>query len=249
MSTGLERIAKLAKADPQLRFTALAHHLTEDFLREAWRGLNKRGAAGIDGVSMSAYEENLDANLKDLVLRLKAHQYRAPHVRRVYIPKAGNPNKLRPLGIPTAEDRLLQAAVARLLGAIYEAEYLDCSYGFRPGRTAHQALAGVRRAVLVGAAQWVVEADIKGFFDHLDHEWLMRMLQLRIGDPWILRLVSKWLHAGILDEGTVVIPEEGTPQGGLCEAAHNPPYAQWNVMRSKPLEIARGEDLWRMYCA
>ncbi|HVA89725.1 MAG TPA: reverse transcriptase domain-containing protein, partial [Chloroflexota bacterium] len=214
MSPELERIAQRAKAEPKLRFTALAHHLTEDLLRETWQGLNKRGAAGVDGMSMEAYGANLEENLRTLVEGLKAHRYRAPMVRRVYIPKAGNPQKLRPLGIPTAEDRLLQAAVARILGAIYETDFLGCSYGFRPGRSAHQALADLRQAVVTGKAQWVVEADIKGFYDHLDHEWLMRMLELRIGDPWILRLIRKWLKAGILDEGTVTTPEEGAPQGG-----------------------------------
>jgi group II intron reverse transcriptase/maturase len=163
---------------------------------------------------MSAYAENLDGNLKDLVRRLKTHSYQAPNVRRTYIPKAGNPTQLRPLGIPTVEDRLLQGAVSRLLTPIYEADFLDCSYGFRPGRTAHQALAEVRAVVTNGAAQWVAEADIKAFFDCLSHEWLMRMLELRIGDPWILRLIRKWLKAGILDHGTVTTPEEGTPQGG-----------------------------------
>ncbi|BAS27397.1 RNA-directed DNA polymerase [Limnochorda pilosa] len=145
---------------------------------------------------------------------MKRRYYRAPHVRRVYIPKAGNPAKLRPLGVPTVEDRLLQAAVARILSAIYEADFLECSYGFRPGRTAHQALAALRNEVMLGRAQWVYEADIRGFFDHLDHDWLMRMLDLRVGDPWILRLVRKWLSAGILDHGQVTVPEEGTPQGG-----------------------------------
>ena len=191
MSPELERIGQLAQADPKLRFTALAHHLDEEFLRETWQGLNKRGAAGVDGVRMEAYGENLEENLKDLVQRLKAHSYQAPNVRRTYIPKAGNPAKLRPLGIPTVEDRLLQAAVSRLLAPIYEADFLECSYGFRPGRTAHQALAEVRLAVIKGEAQWVADADIKGFFDHLDHAWLMRMLERRIGDPWILRLIRK----------------------------------------------------------
>ena len=210
----LERLAQLAQADKKLRFTALAHHMTEGFLRETWQGLNKRGAAGVDGVSMGAYGDDLDGHLRDLLSRLKAHSYRAPNVRRVYIPKAGNPAKMRPLGVPTAEDRLVQAAVSRLLTPIFEANFLECSYGFRPGRTAHQALREVRMAIHSGGTQWVVEADIKGFYDHLDHKWLMRMLEQRIGDPWILRLIGKWLKAGILDAGTVRTPEEGTPQGG-----------------------------------
>lgn len=141
MNEGLERIAQRAKADPQCRFTALAHHLTEDFLRETWQGLNRKGAPGVDRATAAEYAANLDDNLRRLVEGMRRRYYRAPHVRRVYIPKAGNPAKLRPLGVPTVEDRLLQAAVARILPAIYEADFLDCSYGFRPGRTAHQALA------------------------------------------------------------------------------------------------------------
>ena len=213
MSAELERMAQRAKAEPILLFTAMTHNLTEECLRESWRRLNRRGAPGVD-VSMQPYAANLDANLEALVARLKRHSYRAPYVGRTYSPKTGNPEKLRPLGIPRVEDRMLQAAVARLLEPIYEADFLDCSYGFRPGRTAHQALAEVRQTVIGGASQWVVEADIKGFFDHLDHEWLMRMLELRIGDPWIIRLIPKWLKAGISDEGRETTPEEGTPQAG-----------------------------------
>ena len=164
MSPELERIALRAQAEPEVRFTALAHHLTVGFLGETWQGLNKQGAAGVDGVSMRGYEEQLDENLEELVARLKAHNYQAPPVRRTYIPKAGNPEKLRPLGVPTAEDRLLQAAVARLLTPIYEATFLDCSYGFRPGRTAHQALAAVRATVANAETEWVAEADITRFF-------------------------------------------------------------------------------------
>ena len=203
-----------AAADPNLVFTALAHHLSERFLLETWQTLNKRGAAGVDGVSMEEYVANLAVNVHNLVENLKRHYYRPPDVRRVYIPKAGNPAKLRPLGIPTVEDRLLQAAVARLLGAIYEVDFLECSYGFRPGRTAHQALRDLRVEVESGRAQWIAEADIRGFFDNIDHDWMMRMLEQRIGDPWILRLIRKWLKAGILDQGQVTEPTKGTPQGG-----------------------------------
>ena len=214
MNEGLERIAHRAKADPACRFGALAHHLTEDFLRDTWQRLNRKGAPGVDHATAEEYAANLDGNLKRLVEGMKRRYYRAPHVRRVFIPKAGNPSKLRPLGVPTVEDRLLQSAVSRILSAVYEADFLDCSYGFRPGRTAHQALAAVRTEVMLGGAQYVYEADIRSFFDVLDHDWLTRMLALRIGDPWILRLTRKWLSAGIFDHGQVSTPEHGTPQGG-----------------------------------
>ena len=214
MSAGLERIAEKAKAAPHERFTALAHHLTEGMLKETVGRMNRHGAPGVDRISMEEYAKNLDSHVADLVERMKRRAYDAPYVRRTYIPKAGNPEKLRPLGIPTVEDRLLQAAVARILGAIYEPIFLDCSYGFRPGRKAHDALREIRTAVVSGRAQYVLEADIRGYFDHIDHNWLLRMLELKVGDPWILRLIRKWLKAGVLDKGTVTHPEEGTPQGG-----------------------------------
>jgi len=210
---GLERIARKAKGAPRERFTALAHHLTVEYLKETFSQMNRHGAAGIDRVSMTEYDLNLDANLADLVGRMKRRAYDAPPVRRVYIPKAGS-DKLRPLGIPAVEDRLLQAAVARLLSAIYEPIFRDSSFGFRPDRSAHDALRRVREVVMGGRVQYVYEADIRGFFNHLDHDWLMRMLEIKVGDPWILRLVRKWLKAGIFENGTVTHPEEGTPQGG-----------------------------------
>jgi RNA-directed DNA polymerase len=216
MPTDLARILAKAKAEPQLRFTSLYHHLYVDtvFLTETWLQMNHHGAAGVDRVSIRAYEEHLQENLRDLTARLARQGYRVPMVRRAYIPKPGQPDKKRPLGIPTVEDRLVQASVARLLSAIYEADFLECSYGFRPGRSAHHALAAIRHAIYEGWAQYVYEADIRGFFDHLDHAWLMRMLELRIGDPRILRLIRKWLRAGVLDGEQVLQPGEGTPQGG-----------------------------------
>ena len=152
---GLERIARKAKANPRERFTALAHHLSEDMLEETFARMNQRGAPGVDRVSMAAYGQNLESNLAKLVDRLKRRAYDAPPVRRVYIPKAGNPQKLRPLGIPVVEDRLLQAAVARLLSAIYEPIFRDSSFGFRPGRSAHDALRRIREGVMGGRVQYV----------------------------------------------------------------------------------------------
>ena len=212
--TGLERIAHRAQAAPQERFTALAHHLTEEFLGDTYGRMNRHGAPGVDRVRMTAYGQDLGAHVADLVARLKRGAYQPPLVRRTYIPKPGNPAKQRPLGIPTVEDRLLQAAVARVLGAIYEPVFLDSSFGFRPGRSAHDALQRVHRVVRNGRGSYVYEADIRGFFDHLDHAWLLRMLGLKIGDPTILRLIRQWLTAGIWDQGTVTRPEAGTPQGG-----------------------------------
>ncbi|NMP25180.1 reverse transcriptase domain-containing protein, partial [Sulfobacillus harzensis] len=214
MSPHLERITQRAAAAPHLRFTALAHHLSEDFLADTWQRMNRRGAPGVDHQTTAAYAADLKEHLSDLVARNRRHAYRAPAVRRVYIPKPGKPDQRRPLGIPTVEDRLLQAAVARLLGAIYEADFRPVSYGFRPGRNAHQALATLRNTLMTGRAHWVVEADIRGYFDHIDHDWLLRMLELRVGDPWILRLVRKWLAAGILEDGRVTPATVGSPQGG-----------------------------------
>ncbi len=211
---GRERIAAKARTAPRERFTALAHHLTEEFLRETFSLMNRRGAPGVDGVSMTAYGQHLDAQVADLVARLKRRAYQAPPVRRVYIPKSGKPDQLRPLGIPAGEDRLLQAAVARLLSALYEPLFRDTSYGFRPSRSAHGALRRVRQVVMSGRVQYVYEADIRGFFDHLDHAWLLRMLALRVGDPRILGRVRQWLQAGVLDQGRTMHPEAGTPQGG-----------------------------------
>ena len=164
MSPELARITQRAQAEPHRRFTALAHHLSEEFLRDTWQRLNRRGVPGVDGQTVAAYAADLDAHLADLVARNKRRAYQAPPVRRVHIPKPGQPEKTRPLGIPTVEDRLLQAAVARLLSAVYEADFLPVSYGFRPGRHAHDALRALRQTVMTGRAHWVVEADIRGYF-------------------------------------------------------------------------------------
>jgi group II intron reverse transcriptase/maturase len=186
--------------------------LTPDFLRETWKQLNRKGASGIDGETIEAFEQNFVERIQDLWQRLKAGQYQAPPVRRVDIPK-GN-GKTRPLGIPTVEDRLLQRAVARILGAIYEPEFLNCSFGYRPGRNPHMALKALRDNVVTGKVRHIYEADIQGYFTNINHKWLRRMVALKIADPVISGLIGKWLNAGVMEHGVVARPEAGTPQGG-----------------------------------
>ena len=212
--TFLRAIADKAQQDRNHRFGDLYRHLDVESLRASFSLLRKNAASGVDGVSFQAYEKNLEANLADLQERLKSKAYRARLVRRKYIPK-GN-GKLRPLGIPTLEDKLLQCAVTQILQAIYEADFLPCSYGYRPGRGPHDAVRDLTDELHWGKHNFVVEADIKGFFDHLQHDKLLVMLGRRIHDAALLRLIGKWLKAGILEEdGRVLHPELGTPQGGV----------------------------------
>jgi group II intron reverse transcriptase/maturase len=199
---------------PQTALTTLAHHLDLDLLLEAYRRTRKDGAVGVDGQTAEAYAENLEGNLRALLERAKSGTYRAPPVRRVHIPKAGR-SETRPIGIPTFEDKVLQRAVAMLLGAIYEQDFRDCSYGFRPGRSAHQALQVLWKGLMDLGGGWVLELDIQRFFDSLDHEKLREILRQRVRDGVLLRLIGKWLRAGVLEEGSLVHPETGTPQGGV----------------------------------
>lgn len=212
VSTQLLKIAAKAKQDPKTRFTSLAHILTPDFLLETWRQLNRKGASGSDGETIEAFETNLEERIQSLWRRLRAGRYQAPPVRRVEIPK-GN-GKMRPLGIPTVEDRLLQRAVARILGAIYEQDFLECSFGYRVGRNPHLALKALRDHIVTGKVRHLYEADIQGYFTNLNHKWLRRMISLRIADPVITGLIGKWLKAGVMEHGVVARPEAGTPQGG-----------------------------------
>lgn len=175
--------------------------------------MNKRSATGVDGVSAKEYEENLGANIRSLVRRLKTNQYRARLIRRVMIPKANG--KMRPLGIPATEDKLLQTAVARLLNAIFDCDFLDASYGYREKRGARKAVEELTHSIQFGRYTYVVEADIKNYFDSINHDWLLRMLSERIEDRRFLRLVEKWLKAGVLNDGQVEHPASGTPQGGI----------------------------------
>ena len=213
MSPELRRLAEKARTDRKLQFTSLAHLLTVERLEAAWKALKKRSSAGIDGVTATEYEQDLRGNLERLHARLRAGQYVAPPVRRSYVPKEGA--GLRPIGVPTIEDKIVQAAVARILSAIYEQDFLPCSYGFRPGRSAHDALAALDQAIFRGRVNWVFDADISAFFDEMDKGVLRRFLEHRVKDRSLLRLIAKWLHAGVLEDGVVYHPETGTPQGGV----------------------------------
>lgn len=212
--TSLRGIAQKAKADKQHRFRNLYGELSAEYLLTCWPDLNKGAASGVDRVSADEYAENLHDNIRNLAERLKDKKYRTKLVRRVWIPKENG--KERPLGIPALEDKLVQLACAKLLTAIYEQEFLDCSYGYRPGRSAKHAVQDLTFDLQYGSYGYIVEADIKGFFDHMDHGWLLKMLSLRIDDRAFLNLIRKWLRAGILEtDGTITNPYTGTPQGGI----------------------------------
>jgi RNA-directed DNA polymerase len=212
--TKLERIAKLAREAPDMVLTTLAHHIDIDWLREAYRRTRKDGATGVDRQSAEQYAANLEENLRSLLERFKSGMYRAPPVRRVHIPK-GEGTETRPIGIPTFEDKVLQRAVAMVLEAVYEQDFLDCSYGFRPARSAHQALAVLQHEAVYMAGGWVLEVDIRKFFDTLDHEHLRAILRQRVRDGVLLRAIGKWLHAGVLEDGSISYPDSGSPQGGV----------------------------------
>jgi RNA-directed DNA polymerase len=211
MSTILSKIALKAKENPTIRFTSLAHLLTPEFLKATWKQMNKGAASGIDGETMEQYGKELNSKVVELVERLKSGNYKAPVIRRVEIPK-GN-GKTRPLGITTVEDRLVQRAVARILSAIFEQDFLEVSHGYRPGRGPHDALRMLRSQVVAGKVRHVYEADIRGYFTNINHKWLREMIAHRIADRTILRLINRWLKAGVMIDGVVVQPNSGTPQG------------------------------------
>jgi RNA-directed DNA polymerase len=214
VSTKIERIAKLAREMPNRPLTTLAHLIDVDWLREAYRRTRKGGAVGIDGQSAAEYAQHLEDNLGALLDRAKSGSYRAPPVRRVHIPK-GDGSETRPLGIPTFEDKVLQRAVAMVLEAVYETSFHDFSYGFRPGRSAHDALQALQSTSVLMGGGWVLEVDIQKFFDTLDHGHLRQILSQRVGDGVLLRLIGKWLNAGVMEGLSLSYPAAGTPQGGV----------------------------------
>jgi RNA-directed DNA polymerase len=214
ISLKLERIARLAKQMPATGLTSLSHHIDVEWLMEAYRRTRKDGARGVDGQSAAQYATDLENNLRSLLQRAKSGTYRAPAVRRVHIPK-GDGSQTRPIGIPTFEDKVLQRAASMALEAVYEQDFLSCSYGFRPGRSAHQMLEDLRNQLVRMGGGWVLEVDIRKFFDTLDHSHLRDVLHQRIRDGVLLRLIGKWLNAGVLEEGSLSRPEAGTPQGGV----------------------------------
>ena len=213
MSPELLKVAERAKREPEGKFHSLAHLLTEDALARSFQRLRRDAAVGVDGVTKELYEQHLSENLRELLARLKAKKYRHQPIRRVHIPK--EKGTTRPIGISTVEDKVVQGAVREVLEAIYEQDFLDCSHGFRPRRSAHDAIRALNRVAQAGETNWLLEADIKGFFDNIDRTKLMEMLQLRVCDGSLLGLVGKCLHVGVLDGEEYTAPEEGTAQGSV----------------------------------
>lgn len=214
METQLTRIAELAKTKHDMVFTSLAHLLNEDNLKQCHHELQRGKATGINGVTKEVYGEKLDENIKSLVERLKKKAYRPIPVKRTYINKPGTKKK-RPLGIPDHEDKIVQRAISKILNAIYENDFLDCSFGFRPNRSCHDALKILNVYMEERYTNYIVDADIKGFFDNVDHEWLMKFLNHRINDPSLLRIIARFLKGGYMEEGKYFDTDKGTPQGGV----------------------------------
>src|SRR5580692_3269324 len=211
--SALERVRQAAVKDKKLRFTALLHHIYNlETLRMAYSSLKKEAAPGVDGETWRHYGEELEANLQDLSERLKRGAYRAKPVRRAYIPKADG--RQRPLGVTALEDKIVQRAAVEVLNTIYETDFLGFSYGFRPGRSQHQALDALYTGLLTRKVSWVLDLDIRSYFDKISHEWLVKFVEHRIADRRVVRLIRKWLNAGVLEDGKRIRVEEGTPQGG-----------------------------------
>ncbi|PYX56038.1 MAG: group II intron reverse transcriptase/maturase, partial [Acidobacteria bacterium] len=211
MSTELDRISELAKEDAKRQFCSIAHMITFGALYAAFRGLRKKASAGVDGVTYEEYERDVAGNLQTLHERFKDGKYQAQPLRRVYIPKENG--KQRPISIPALEDKIVQKAMVEILNAIYEQDFLDCSYGFRPGRGQHQALDEVGRVICTRPTGWVLEIDVTAYFDSIVRDQLMEMIEQRVSDRSVLRLIRKWIQVGVIEEGRLLVSETGTGQG------------------------------------
>lgn len=215
METKLERIAKVAKEKPNEKFTSLIHLINKEMIIKCHEEMNGRKASGVDNTTKAIYEENLQENVENLINRMKKQAYKPQPAKRVYIAKPGTEKK-RPLGIPVYEDKLVQAALSKILTAIYEQDFMECSLGFRPNRGCHDALKLLDKIVNRRDIRYVVDTDIKGFFDGVDHEWMMKFIEYRIADDNLCRLIKRFLKAGIIDAGIRKDTPQGTPQGGVC---------------------------------
>ena len=213
--TKQQRIAQLAEQSPEMVFTSLAYHMDIEWLEEAYKRTRKNGAAGVDGVTAEEYEANLQENLRSLLDRAKSGSYQAPPVKRAYIPKGQGVGELRPIGIPTLEDKVLQRAVCMLIEPIYEQDFMNSSYGFRPGRSQHQALDAIWKETMGINGGWILDVDIRKYFDTIDHAQVREMLRQRVNDGIITRLIGKWLNAGVQERGQLSYPDFGSPQGGV----------------------------------
>ena len=240
VSPGLERVRQVARAGKKVKFTALLHHVDEELLEWAYFALKRQAAAGVDGLTWQAYGEELHSNVQALHRRLHRGGYRALPVRRRYIDKGGG--ALRPLGITAVEDKVVQRALVEVLNAIYEEDFLEQSYGFRPGRSAHDALDALCVGIGRGRVNWILDADIRSYFDTIDQEWLIKMMERRIGDGRVIRLVRRWLRAGVLEDGKYSQSEQGTPQGAVISPLLANVYLhyvydlwaeQWRVRQAK----------------
>src|SRR4249920_3016178 len=211
MSTQIDRLTELAKEDPKRQFYSIAHMITFGALYAAFRGLRKKASAGVDGVTYEEYERDVAGNLQTLHERLKNGKYQAQPLRRVYILKENG--KQRPISIPALEDKIVQKVMVEVLNAIYEQDFLDCSYGFRPGRGQHQALDEVKRVICTRSTGWILELDITAYFDSIVREQLMEMIEKRVSDSSVLRMIRKWIQVGVIDQGQLLVSDKGTGQG------------------------------------
>jgi len=227
MSTKLSLLTQRARENPKHKFSRLIDLLTEDFLKECFWKLKRDKASGVDGVTVKEYEANLEENIKDLVFRMKSWKYRPQPVRRAYIPKPEG--KKRPLGIPTVEDKIVQMGIKRILEAIFEVDFSDVSYGFRPNKSCHQALDVLDKVIMTRAVNYVVDMDIEKFFETVEHKWLMRCLEQRVKDPHFLRLIGRFLNAGVIEEGKRIATDRGTPQGAVLSPVLANIYLHYSV--------------------